>query len=332
MTETQKVSHTVGISWSDLHPGCLSSVIEYTKSIGANAIQLVISHSKGTSYIPNDDDIETRINNLDVFIVAHGMYTINLCNRGSQFNFAKRELIKQLNVCEKLQCDIVIHQGKNTKNLPIEHAMKLYVDAITEIIRESKTEIPKVLLENSCHAGTEMGYNITQLAQIFNMFPPDVKPRIGFCLDTCHAFVAGELDMRDVEAVKRFITDFDTQIGLNNLCLIHINDSKSKFGTHSDRHASWMNGYMTNQHVLSTTEMQNSLHGLMYFLVVLGLRNQIPMTLETDFDKYTFDMVFLINLMYSTFNKASKESLEKLFQDVSSCTLYYKQIELDKQK
>jgi deoxyribonuclease IV len=296
----------IGVTYCP-HSGQLRDIYSSLKLLNANAIQIVISNSRGTFFLPTDDDINVRLENMDIYMVAHGMYTINLCNRGSQFSFNKRELIKQIHICEQLNCNIIIHQGKNTQKLPLQNAMKLYVDAITEIIRDSKTEMTQILLENSSHAGTEMGYNIAQLEQIYNMFPSDIKDRIGFCLDTCHAFVAGELDLRNLDSIKKFIYNFDRSIGISNLHVIHLNDSKSPFGSHSDRHSSWMFGHITNQHLPNTNTK-----GLLYFMLIM-FANNIPMIMETDSDKYKWDVAFTKNVICSHQLKKATDNIEKMF-------------------
>src|SRR4029078_12726593 len=51
---------------------------------------------------------------------------------------------------------------------------------------------------------------------------------VGFCLDTCHAFAAGE-DLVDVVERGRAIT--------GRIALGHLNDSRDEFGSARDRHA-----------------------------------------------------------------------------------------------
>ena len=59
--------------------------------------------------------------------------------------------------------------------------------------------------------------------------------RIGFCIDTAHAWAAG-IDVSQPAAIDAFLADFDDRIGLERLVMIHLNDSKSECGSHLDRH------------------------------------------------------------------------------------------------
>jgi deoxyribonuclease-4 len=58
---------------------------------------------------------------------------------------------------------------------------------------------------------------------------------IGVCLDTAHIFAAG-YDIRDRRSFEHTIGHFDKTIGLPNLLLLHLNDSKKPLGARVDRH------------------------------------------------------------------------------------------------
>ena len=57
----------------------------------------------------------------------------------------------------------------------------------------------------------------------------------GVCLDTCHAFAAG-YDLRTENAVNETLDRLSKEIGLNNLKVIHLNDTKDKINSNRDRH------------------------------------------------------------------------------------------------
>ncbi len=59
--------------------------------------------------------------------------------------------------------------------------------------------------------------------------------RLGFCLDTAHAWAAG-IDVGEPGAIDAFLDDFDQRIGLERLVMLHLNDSKSERGSRLDRH------------------------------------------------------------------------------------------------
>jgi deoxyribonuclease-4 len=59
--------------------------------------------------------------------------------------------------------------------------------------------------------------------------------RVGVCLDTCHAFAAG-YELRTETGIEETLAQFDDQIGIRNLRIIHLNDSKGDRGSALDRH------------------------------------------------------------------------------------------------
>ena len=62
------------------------------------------------------------------------------------------------------------------------------------------------------------------------------RQHIGVCIDTCHIYAYGLYNLSLISEVDKMFEDFDYLIGLNRLSLIHLNDSKDKFGSKKDRH------------------------------------------------------------------------------------------------
>ena len=94
-----------------------------------------------------------------------------------------------------------------------------------------------IVLENSPGSGFGLGTSVEELAGIAEAAAVRGLPaeRIGFCLDTAHAWAAG-IDLSEPDAIDAFLADFDARIGLERLVMLHLNDSKSERGSHLDRH------------------------------------------------------------------------------------------------
>ena len=60
-------------------------------------------------------------------------------------------------------------------------------------------------------------------------------PRIGFCLDTCHAHAAG-YDLSTTAKAEAALAEADRVLGLANVRALHVNDSKGAAGSRLDRH------------------------------------------------------------------------------------------------
>ena len=94
-----------------------------------------------------------------------------------------------------------------------------------------------IALENSPGGRSALGVDLDELAAIADALDVAGIPRgrIGFCLDTAHAWSAG-VDLGDPTAIDAFLDVFDARIGLDRLVLVHLNDSKSERGSGVDRH------------------------------------------------------------------------------------------------
>jgi deoxyribonuclease-4 len=109
--------------------------------------------------------------------------------------------------------------------------------ALTLAEVDADPDAAMIALENSPGSGFGLGIDVTELAGIAEAVATRGVPRerIGFCLDTAHAWAAG-LDVSEPAAIDAFLADFDDRIGLDRLVMIHLNDSKSERGSRLDRH------------------------------------------------------------------------------------------------
>ncbi|UCE29141.1 MAG: deoxyribonuclease IV [Candidatus Bathyarchaeota archaeon] len=90
-----------------------------------------------------------------------------------------------------------------------------------------------LILENTAGTRNSMGSSFEDIRYITSRI--DDGERIGVCLDTAHAFAAG-YDLVSRGAVALMLRRFDETIGLKNLKLVHLNDSKGGLGSRLDRH------------------------------------------------------------------------------------------------
>ena len=80
--------------------------------------------------------------------------------------------------------------------------------------------------------GSEIGKTFEELSMIFERVQkPD---RLRVCFDTCHVNDAGYDLVMDYEGV---LDKFNRLIGLEQIAVIHVNDSLNPCGSHKDRHA-----------------------------------------------------------------------------------------------
>jgi deoxyribonuclease-4 len=170
-------------------------------------------------------------NNFRVF--AHMPYLPNLSSPDSSF-YSKSigVLIREINRCEALGVEsLVLHFGSHM-NTSVDSGRSRIVAACKKALSETPNTSVRILFENSADAKS-VGARFEHIQQV--MKEMNDEKRTGICLDTCHAFASG-YDLRTDQSVNQTMESFDRTIGLENLYLIHLNDSKGILGSASDRH------------------------------------------------------------------------------------------------
>ncbi len=90
-----------------------------------------------------------------------------------------------------------------------------------------------LVLENTAGEKNSVGSSFEHIRAIMDGI--ENQKRIGVCFDTCHAFAAG-YDIRTESGISETLRQFDDQIGIKNLKIIHLNDTKADRGSYLDRH------------------------------------------------------------------------------------------------
>ncbi|HWF47255.1 MAG TPA: deoxyribonuclease IV [Bryobacteraceae bacterium] len=175
-------------------------------------------------------------------LVVHANYLINLA--------AADEAIREKSV-RALQGEIeraliigaeylVVHPG-NYKDLTPEQgilnvAMSLAL-AWRAVDDAVLTDQPfTLLLENTAGAGAQLGGRLDELATVRQLAMPYLDIPIGYCLDTCHCYVAG-FDIAAPTGLDALVAQVSTELGWEHIPVIHTNDAKTALGSHVDRHA-----------------------------------------------------------------------------------------------
>ena len=165
---------------------------------------------------------------------AHACYLNNLATQ-DQYIFGKSIecLTEEFERCHRLDLSyLILHPGSH-RGAGVEKGIKRVVMGLDTLLKKSSKSNVKILLETTAGQGDYLGGRFEHLANIINL--SRYSNRIGVCLDTCHVFAAG-YDMSNMKSYNKVIKEFDSIIGLERLLVIHLNDSKGKRGSHTDRH------------------------------------------------------------------------------------------------
>jgi len=166
-------------------------------------------------------------------VFIHLSYLPNLASSDAPlFNRSVNALSEELKRAEALHAAAVIvhvgHRGDQSADQACEQVSR-GIDRAFAMARNSMT----VLLENSAGQGTEIGHTFSQLRRIARGVQD--RDRIGVCLDTAHAFAAGH-NIATRSGLEKMLDEFEACIGIRKLRLLHLNDSKTALGSHTDRH------------------------------------------------------------------------------------------------
>jgi deoxyribonuclease-4 len=165
-------------------------------------------------------------------VVAHDSYLINLASPDPALSRRSIEsFTAELTRCHRLGISgVVSHPGNYMDDR--EAGLQRNAQACTKALQAAPGEV-MVLLETTAGTGTSLGSRFAELAEIRALVPSDLRHRIGFCADTCHMYSAGyDLANRYDEIWE----EWDRVIGLEHLKCFHLNDSKTPFDSHRDRH------------------------------------------------------------------------------------------------
>lgn len=169
------------------------------------------------------------------FPTAHDSYLINLAAADDAlWTKSIDAFAAELERSEELGLSYVVtHPGAHV-GTGVEAGVARVVAALDVIQERCAGFRVRVLLETTAGQGTTLGARFEELAAMLDRAKqPD---RLGVCLDTCHVFAAGYPLGTDAEYAETF-DRFDRLIGLERLCLFHVNDSVKPLGSRVDRHA-----------------------------------------------------------------------------------------------
>ncbi|MCX7664674.1 MAG: deoxyribonuclease IV [Gemmataceae bacterium] len=168
------------------------------------------------------------------FPTAHDSYLINLGSPVEQNRQRSIEaFIDEIHRADQLGLSyLVMHPGAHM-DAGESQGLKQIVASFDQILQECGAFQVKILLETSAGQGTSLGYRFEHLAAILAGVKHPEK--FGVCVDTCHIFAAG-YDISSPEGYHKTFEEFDRLVGLDRICLFHINDSKKPLGSRVDRH------------------------------------------------------------------------------------------------
>jgi len=218
--------------------GSLELCFDRAEKIGCNVFQIFTRNPR--SWISKKIDVKTvesfnekrEVSGIK-YIFAHMPYLVNFAsNQSDIWEKSINSLREEINRSNCLKIPYIVTHIGSIKGGKKKQGLINIVKALEKGLKNCKYDI-KILLENTATNIQNLGGNLEDICDIFDK--TRYQEKLGLCLDTCHAFATG-YDLRKPTILDEIIQMINERIGIENLLLIHCNDSKYDLGTGIDRH------------------------------------------------------------------------------------------------
>jgi deoxyribonuclease-4 len=220
--------------------GSYVNALESARKLGANALQIFSSSPRmwegGPARIADVDAAAFRARREELRLgplVVHANYLINLAAaqpmlRTRSIQAFHDEIVRAV----ALGADfLVVHPGARWEST-VEQSISTVVDSVKQASKRAPMGALQILIENTAGMGMAVGARLEELGEILaglRGLP------VAACLDTAHLFASG-YDIKSESGLASTIGQIDGAIGLENVPVIHVNDSKIPLGGRVDRH------------------------------------------------------------------------------------------------
>ena len=220
--------------------GGYQQALESARKLGCNAVQIFSASPRmwagGPARIPEADAASFRARREELQLgplVVHANYLINLAAtqpmlRTRSIQAFQDELVRAI----ALGADfLVVHPGARGE-ARVEAAISTIVDSVKQAVRRVQLGNLRILIENTAGMGSAVGSRLEEIAAVVRGLS---SIGAGACLDTAHLFAAG-YNIATESGLEAAISQIEQTIGLENVYVWHVNDSKIALGGKVDRH------------------------------------------------------------------------------------------------
>ncbi|OBI45843.1 deoxyribonuclease IV [Mycobacterium kyorinense] len=178
---------------------------------------------------PRDDAAQLKASSVPIYV--HAPYLINVASANNRVRIPSRKILQDTcDAATEIAATAVIVHGGHADDDDIAAGCERWRKAMDRL----ETDVP-VYLENTAGGDHAMARHFETIARLWDQIG---DTGIGFCLDTCHAWAAGEALIDAVDRIKTITGRID---------LVHCNDSRDAAGSGADRHANIGTGQIDPQ-------------------------------------------------------------------------------------
>jgi deoxyribonuclease IV len=227
--------------------GLARGVLVEAREVGASAVQMFLGNPRG--WTPSDgdprEDAAFRDGCAESGIVAfvHAPYLVNFGSATSatltrSVASTRHALLRGAAIGA---AGVVVHTGTASSGSTRDASLRQVRENLLPLLDEldaydgiGGVRAPRLLLEPTAGGGQALAAKMEHLGPYLAAL--DEHPRVGVCLDTCHAHAAGH-DLARPGGVRAVLTALVKSVGKGRLGLVHANDSRDACGSTRDRHA-----------------------------------------------------------------------------------------------
>ncbi len=177
-------------------------------------------------------------------LAIHDNYLINLASAHEKIRQLSIEAFRgELERAAAIGAEYLVAHPGNYKGQTVEEGILHFIEGVGQAARGLELGKLMLLIENTVGAGSQLGGRFEELHVMREFAPKMTDLPIGFCLDTCHLLASG-FDVASAAGLDHMLAEADRLLGLDNVRVIHSNDSKTPRGSHVDRHEHIGQGYI----------------------------------------------------------------------------------------
>src|SRR5437879_6862981 len=220
--------------------GSYLNALESARKLGCNALQIFSASPRmwqgGSTRISDVDAKAFRARREELRLgplVVHANY---LLNRPSAERMLQTRSIQafhdEIVRAIALRADfLIVHPGARGESTT-EQAISTIVESVKQASKRAQMCGLRILIENRAGMGSAVGARFEEVGELLSGLR---NLPVGACLDTAHLFAAG-YDIKSASGLASTIGQIDGAIGLENVPVIHVNDSRIPLGGRVDRH------------------------------------------------------------------------------------------------
>jgi deoxyribonuclease-4 len=228
--------------------GLVGTGLAYAERVGAEVVQVFVANPRGWATPPGDPArdaaFRTACAERGIPAYVHAPYLINFGSDNpltrERSTASLRHSLLRAHAIGAL--GVVVHTGSavgtaadgGSRHTEAMAQVRQDVRPLLDELDRLGGDAPWLLLEPTAGQGRSLCSRLEQLAEYAEAL--DRHPRVGVCLDTCHAFAAGH-DLAAPGGTKEALDVLVAAVGEGRLRLIHANDSQDELGARKDRHA-----------------------------------------------------------------------------------------------